>query len=134
VTDVRVPCGDCRLCCQLSRLMVLLSVGDEDVAEELLTRRVTMSDGSFAMEVLKDADGECVYLTPDGCGIYDWRPVVCRGFDCRRWGTRFFHARRDDDPTVRAIEKRGAEISARQRRRIGRAFNRALRGASRDEQ
>jgi hypothetical protein len=32
-----------------------------------------------------DEDGYCTHLDRDGqcCGIYDQRPVVCRGYDCR---------------------------------------------------
>ena len=34
--------------------------------------------------VKKGADGNCIYLGPDGCTIHDRAPVVCRVFDCRR--------------------------------------------------
>jgi Fe-S-cluster containining protein len=29
-------------------------------------------------------DGACVYLGPEGCTIYDRRPLLCRSFDCRK--------------------------------------------------
>lgn len=35
-------------------------------------------------ELSQHANGDCVYLGDGGCTIYDRRPVVCRGFDCRR--------------------------------------------------
>lgn len=28
-------------------------------------------------------NGDCVYLTPDGCSIHDRAPWTCRTFDCR---------------------------------------------------
>jgi Fe-S-cluster containining protein len=28
--------------------------------------------------------GECVYLGPTGCTIYERRPLLCRSFDCRK--------------------------------------------------
>jgi Fe-S-cluster containining protein len=39
----------------------------------------------FAVAELSQHDnGDCVYLGDGGCTIYDRRPAVCRGFDCRR--------------------------------------------------
>ncbi len=35
---------------------------------------------SFVGELRKREDGACVYLGPDGCGVYDKRPQVCRDF------------------------------------------------------
>ena len=29
-------------------------------------------------------NGECIYLGPSGCTIYDRRPLLCRSFDCRK--------------------------------------------------
>jgi Fe-S-cluster containining protein len=31
----------------------------------------------------RQANGDCVYLGPDGCTIWDRAPVTCRAFDCR---------------------------------------------------
>ena len=31
----------------------------------------------------RHANGDCVYLGPHGCTIWDNAPVVCREFDCR---------------------------------------------------
>jgi Fe-S-cluster containining protein len=39
----------------------------------------------FAVAELSQRDnGDCVYLGDGGCTIYDRRPFVCRGFDCRQ--------------------------------------------------
>lgn len=34
-------------------------------------------------------NGDCVYLGPGGCSIYDRRPILCRAFDCRDWARKF---------------------------------------------
>lgn len=31
-----------------------------------------------------DEKGACVYLGASGCTIYERRPLLCRGFDCRK--------------------------------------------------
>ncbi len=31
----------------------------------------------------KKENDDCVYLGPNGCTIYERRPIVCRSFDCR---------------------------------------------------
>lgn len=35
------------------------------------------------------ANGECIYLKPTGCSIYERRPHMCRGMDCRNIARRF---------------------------------------------
>jgi Fe-S-cluster containining protein len=39
--------------------------------------------GASLVLKLKD-NGDCTHLGPSGCTIYDRRPGVCRGFDCRK--------------------------------------------------
>jgi hypothetical protein len=31
-----------------------------------------------------EPNGQCVYLGPAGCTIYERRPLLCRSFDCRK--------------------------------------------------
>jgi Fe-S-cluster containining protein len=35
---------------------------------------------AFVGELKKREDGACVYLGPDGCGVYERRPKVCQDF------------------------------------------------------
>ena len=38
-------------------------------------------DDPYVLE--RGADGYCVYHSNDGCTVYERRPVICRGYDCR---------------------------------------------------
>lgn len=38
----------------------------------------------FAIPQKQDGSGECHYLGPNGCTIYDRAPSICRSFDCRK--------------------------------------------------
>ena len=73
--ESRIPL--CRAAC--CRLRFALSV--QDVEEG----RVKWELGRPYM-IRHDADGYCHHLDRrrQGCGIYDERPVVCRGYDCRK--------------------------------------------------
>jgi Fe-S-cluster containining protein len=55
-----------------------------DVIEGYDHEWVTLPEGRGAV-VKKGADGNCIYLGPDGCTIHDRAPAICRIFDCRRW-------------------------------------------------
>ena len=73
-----VPCGSCTACCRSSELVVLLPEKGDDL--DILTRRGEVA----GIPVLAhNPTGECAYLEDDGCSIYEHRPFVCRGFDCR---------------------------------------------------
>lgn len=82
-TRASVPCDGCRLCCQGNNL-VTLHPEDGDVvasyAHHQITNPLTGATG-FALDRL--ANGDCVYLGPDGCTIHDRAPAMCRKFDCR---------------------------------------------------
>ena len=45
----------------------------------LLTER--NCDGDLVLQ--RRADGGCVHLGEQGCTVYQYRPSVCRTFDCR---------------------------------------------------
>lgn len=72
IPEATVDCDGCVACCYMDDLQLSQAEGDS---------------GTYLMDnegrLLKKADGGCVYLVDGGCGIYDRRPEVCRGFDCR---------------------------------------------------
>jgi Fe-S-cluster containining protein len=81
-----VPCGSCRACCYLG---VELLAGD-DVDFYVNKERVQIVDergGAVTTKLIlrRREDGACAYLGPDGCTIYENRPISCREFDCRDW-------------------------------------------------
>jgi hypothetical protein len=82
--SIEVPCGDCRVCCQLELLMVNVKHG-EDVPGLQTYTRMGVAEPIPTRYVCKGADGVCVHLGPNGCEVYDSRPAVCREFDCRKW-------------------------------------------------
>ena len=69
-----VPCGACRACCSHDRVLL----GPQDDPRAYLWH---VEDG-YAVLDRKD-NGECVYLTPTGCGIHGKSPEICRRMDCR---------------------------------------------------
>jgi Fe-S-cluster containining protein len=78
--SVEIDCGNrialCRgACCRLSFALTV---------QDLEEGRVKWDLGRPYM-IRHDEDGYCTHLDRDGqcCGIYDQRPVVCRGYDCR---------------------------------------------------
>ncbi len=75
-----VPCGECRLCC---KMMTPLYPEHGDNPANYQTF-VLQNPGRPPMVVLdRLTNGDCVYLAPGGCSIYESRPYICRSFDCR---------------------------------------------------
>ena len=72
-----VPCGSCRECCWHSRIEVQPELGDD------LTRLDTVQDADGTLVLRHREDGACVHLGPTGCSVREYRPAVCRGYDCR---------------------------------------------------
>jgi len=71
-SDVR--CGSCTACCKSDRVML----GPED---DLSAYRWHMEGPLVVLD--RKNNGECVYLTPKGCGIHGKAPDICKRFDCR---------------------------------------------------
>jgi Fe-S-cluster containining protein len=74
-------CGRCRRCCQ----SYLIQVDPYEIAR--LARRFGQTTAEFRRERTEDgagnhlkrhADGSCVFLEPEGCTVYEDRPLVCR--------------------------------------------------------
>jgi hypothetical protein len=73
--ESRIPL--CRAaCCRLGFALSRQDVEEGHVKWEL----------GYPYMIRRGADGYCHHLdrTRMGCGIYDRRPVVCRGYDCRK--------------------------------------------------
>lgn len=88
-----------------------------------------------------DAEGRCVFVTPDGCRVHPWRPLVCRLYPLGRWtdgaGDEKFavfpeqegcEARVGTDGTVAGfLESQGVAPYLDWSERYGRLFRRMLR-------
>lgn len=58
--------------------------------------------------------GDCIYLTPDGCSIWERAPWTCRTFDCRdlsKLPSAQRKARIDSGEMPKEIFERGHELS-----------------------
>jgi Fe-S-cluster containining protein len=82
-------------------------------------------DGGEVFLLATTPEGACVYLGPEGCTIYERRPLLCRSFDCRKH--YLILPRQDRDNLVRL------GLSSRQVFNAGRARVKTLSTAERQE-
>lgn len=76
-----LDCGTCKACCfgldgptvRFDERRIFKCHETEKNVFRLNTNKEWERDGLYA----------CVYLTEEGCSIYEYRPAVCRKFDCR---------------------------------------------------
>lgn len=89
LTPKSVPCGNCTACCH-GMIAVLPEFGDDptDYETEWTTNPLT---GNPLLQLKQKPDGSCHYLD-GGCTIYDSRPAICKGFDCRPFARQFLAA------------------------------------------
>ena len=79
--NMKVPCGDCTVCCR-GALDVPISPLYDDAARYRTHAHATRTD----IQLLdQHPDGSCIYLVDNKCSIYDRRPTACRVFDCRTY-------------------------------------------------
>lgn len=72
--DADVPCGSCRACCTNDRVFL----GPQDDPRAF---RWHLEQGYPVLD--RQPNGDCIYLTPQGCGIHGHAPQICRRMDCR---------------------------------------------------
>ncbi len=70
-------CNGCTACCIKEAIFLHPECGD--IVEFYETDTY---NGRHILKHTKNSE-ECIYLTPNGCGIYDVRPTICRELDCR---------------------------------------------------
>jgi hypothetical protein len=73
-------------CCKNQR--VILGPEDEDWFYIVVPTRKG-NDGPVEFMLAHHANGDCYYLTDNGCAIWDRAPFACREFDCRKWWNGF---------------------------------------------
>jgi Fe-S-cluster containining protein len=79
---VMVPCNGCTACCKREVVALLPEYGDDPTQYDCHPVKVKES-GETRMVLRQRPNGECVYLGPQGCTIYERAPLVCQNFDCR---------------------------------------------------
>lgn len=77
--DRAVPCDGCTACCYAEHL----PVDPQREPPERLARLDTVPTADGRRELRKRDDGACVHLGAQGCSVYDYRPTICRTYDCR---------------------------------------------------
>ena len=74
-----VPCDGCRQCCY----HLGVDVHPERETPETLAHLQTERRENGGLYLRKREDGACVHLGPEGCTVYEHRPIACRSYDCR---------------------------------------------------
>jgi len=84
-----VPCGTCAKCCEmlapyltpdeLSSGLYPLSLTQPDPAQLINNPQV-----GPIITIFKKKEGGCGMFIDGKCSIYDYRPIACRQFDCRK--------------------------------------------------
>jgi hypothetical protein len=119
-----VPCAGCTECCRSNQgLFLHPEQGDE--VESYRFRVAAGRDGRDVFLLETTPEGACVYLGPEGCTIYERRPLLCRSFDCRKH--YLILPRQDRDNLVRL------GLSSRQVFNAGRARIKTLSAAERQD-
>lgn len=85
-----VPCGKCQLCCKTLIVPLaneewqLFDTGHPDDPTKPAWAWIMDAAGvSHGRALQRRANGDCVFLGPDGCTIHGRAPHVCKRFDCR---------------------------------------------------
>jgi hypothetical protein len=73
-----VPCNGCTACCRNGDALRLLP---EDDPTQYQTVPHAFMRGHLMLD--HQANGDCIYLTAEGCSIHDRKPLMCREMDCR---------------------------------------------------
>lgn len=116
-----VPCNGCTLCCRQQDVFLFPDEDANGLAVEVaFTPEIMGIKPMRALRLLKTPEGDCIYLGPAGCTIYDKRPRICRMFDCREHYHLSSATRRVLEarftPHDRIVAARGRELVERSRR------------------
>ena len=83
IKSIFVPCNGCTLCCQ----------GDAvKIEKEDINKGYQVEPHPYQRDVSMIAhkeNGDCIYLTRNGCSIHDNAPLLCRSADCRSLALKF---------------------------------------------
>lgn len=78
-TGIPVPCGECHACCT----KVNAQLYPNEIKLNYF-KKFNKSEGKYHLK--HKPNGECTYLTTNGCSIHTRVPKVCKTFDCRFMG------------------------------------------------
>lgn len=103
---MNVPCNGCRICCIRDAIRIL---SHEDASQ---WQTVPHPHPRFrgARMLAHKANGECIYLEAQGCGIYGHAPQQCREMDCRNIACAFTFTEMRRTPISLPVWRRGKEL------------------------
>jgi Fe-S-cluster containining protein len=84
-----VPCNDCNYCCKLLSPLLSpeeLSSGLYPISLIQPTKEEIIANQEVGpiVSLYQKKEGGCGMLIDGKCSIYEYRPVSCRQFDCRK--------------------------------------------------
>ena len=79
-----MPCHTCTECCKTGQALILHPEQGDNVESYQVCVSAHPDTGAPVYLLATKENGECHYLGPGGCTIYDRRPLLCRSFDCRK--------------------------------------------------
>jgi Fe-S-cluster containining protein len=93
IPEANVPCNGCTACCRNELIVIVDEDGDPaqwetfelPMPEAAMVAKLGLQVPEGGVRCLaQKVDRSCIYLGPQGCTIYDRRPIMCRAFDCRK--------------------------------------------------
>lgn len=84
-----VPCNGCTMCCEILSPYLTpdeISSGKYPISLVQPTPEQLRDNPNIGPTVtmFKNAQGGCAMFIDNRCSIYDYRPISCRQFDCRK--------------------------------------------------
>lgn len=121
--NTQVRCNGCRQCCINFPAIILYPEAGDDVSAYKTVDVQHPLTGEPAKMLAHKANGDCEYIGPHGCDIYDNRPIICREFDCRKMYLSFPKPMREymvkrgmaDKETFEAGKQRQHSLNAQER-------------------
>lgn len=78
-----IPCNGCTICCKGDAIRIL----PQDDPTQYQTVPHERYPGHLMLA--HKLNGDCIYLTEQGCGIHDAKPQMCKELDCRDLARKF---------------------------------------------
>ena len=81
-TRAPVPCDGCTRCCRGFQQIMLQPEDNPD--DYRTTPAISALTGKPGLMLQQKPNGDCIYVSAEGCTIHGRTPAVCRTFDCRK--------------------------------------------------
>jgi Putative zinc- or iron-chelating domain len=95
-----VPCNGCVACCRHELVLVLPGDGDDPTSYDC---NIIETPAGQVHALKHRPNGDCIYLGPTGCSIWERTPTMCKIFDCRKLFLRFTRNERRRMPGAKQV-------------------------------